>query len=346
MNIEIERKFLVDPTKVPASDRVNGQRLAQGYLATKPTVRVRLAHDGQAWLTIKGEPAAVIEGKDGDSIRPPSGLPLGREEFEYAIPADDAKRLLALCLHSLDKIRYRIKVGQHVWELDEFLGAHRGLWLAEVELEKPGEQVELPPWITDEVTDELRYTNGAMSRARRAPSASIAAMDRAIALTGDRLLGFDPAARLAAFIPLMEAACLTAVADGEVDDEERTVIRRVYYRLTGAPENRGKDSTATTRSGSFSLLGAFTEEAMLVSSVERTTSEGVTRRIDELSAALKRHHVVYEGLVLATVVAEISGTIVPSERTVLDRLARSLDNKTDTVDEIIAKVRLALGRDR
>lgn len=340
MNIEIERKFLVDPSKIPLADRSNGQRLAQGYLSAKPTVRVRLANDDQAWLTIKSEPAPAVEAAEGDSIRPPSGLPLGREEFEYAIPADDAKRLLALCLHSLDKIRYHVKVGKHTWDLDEFVGNHRGLWLAEVELKDPAESVELPPWVTDEVTDDFRYTNSALSRAGAAPSASLPAMDRAIKLMGERLMSFAPDARFAAFIPLMEAACLTAVADGEVDDEERIVIRRVYFRLSGADEHPSRAPSLTGQSGSYSVA-----EAMLASSVERTTTQGVWRRVDDLATALKKHDVVQEGLVLATIVAEISGGILPAERAVLDRLALRANSTVETVDELIVNVRRALGRD-
>jgi adenylate cyclase len=344
MNIEIERKFLVDPSKIPLADRTNGQRLAQGYLASKPSVRVRLASDGQAWLTIKGEPAPVIDSADGESIRPPGGQPLGRQEFEYAIPPEDAKRLLALCLHALDKIRYHVKYGDHLWDLDEFVGAHRGFWLAEVELKHPGEQVRLPPWVTDEVTDDLRYTNGALSRAGKAPGASLPAMDRAIALTGDRLSKFEPGARFATFIPLMEAACLTAVADGEVDDDERTVIRRVYFKLSGAAEHPSRAPSSSGSSGSFALPDAVAE-AMLASSVERTATEGVTRRVDDLAAALKKHDVVHEGLVLAAIVAEISAGVLPSERAVLDRLALKLGSTAQAMDELIAKVRVALGRE-
>ena len=75
MGVEIERKFLVRKDLLPR-ELPEGDELEQGYLATDPTVRVRLvtAHDGirHAELTIKG-----------------NGL-LSRAEFNYPIPHEDA----------------------------------------------------------------------------------------------------------------------------------------------------------------------------------------------------------------------------------------------------------------
>src|SRR5437899_2485639 len=98
MGIEIERKFLVrsellPPLPAPAE-------LVQGYLSVDPVVRVRLrtSPEGRetAALTIKG-----------------SGL-LSRAEFEYPIPAADARQLLSLCSRRLSKRRHEL--GR--WELD------------------------------------------------------------------------------------------------------------------------------------------------------------------------------------------------------------------------------------
>jgi adenylate cyclase len=153
---EIERKFLVDPARVPAEARRDGATYAQGYLAFVPSVRVRVAtaRDGgeRAWLTIKGP----------GTIR--------RAEYEYEIPSADGRALLDLCVAALAKVRYRVPVGAHTWDLDEFTGPHAGLWLAEVELAAVDEPFERPAWIAAEVSDDSRYTNGALARAGRAPS--------------------------------------------------------------------------------------------------------------------------------------------------------------------------------
>jgi CYTH domain-containing protein len=59
----------------------------------------------------------------------------------------------------IEKYRYRIPVGDRVWEVDEFLGANQGLVLAEVELTHPDQPIELPPWVGQEVSDNPRYLN-------------------------------------------------------------------------------------------------------------------------------------------------------------------------------------------
>ena len=156
MPSEIERKFRVHVDALPLAARQGGSRFAQGYLAAKPTVRVRLADGGtpnaRAWLTIKGP-----------------GLRT-RSEFEYAIPSEDAEALLGLCGTSLTKVRREVTIGSHVWEIDEFTGPHAGLWLAEIELDDENESFECPGWLGDEVTDDPKFTNSALARAGRAPS--------------------------------------------------------------------------------------------------------------------------------------------------------------------------------
>jgi adenylate cyclase len=147
MASEIERKFLV--TDDTWRDGSPGVRIAQGYLSHDPerTVRVRLAGP-DAWLTIKG----ITRG-------------LTRAEFEYAIPPDEALALLALCLPAaIDKTRYRISHGNHVWEIDVFHGENDGLVIAEVELSDEAELPEIPPWAGAEVSADARYYNSNLAR--------------------------------------------------------------------------------------------------------------------------------------------------------------------------------------
>ena len=117
MGIEIERKFLVegDAWRVGASP----SRIVQGFLSRDPEriVRVRL-RDGEAFLTIKGK-----------------GSGLARVEVEVAIPAEEARQLLPLCLPPLiEKTRHLVPWAGHLWEIDEFYGDNAGLVVAEVEL--------------------------------------------------------------------------------------------------------------------------------------------------------------------------------------------------------------------
>ena len=144
MALEIERKFLVDPARWrPALD--DGERLRQGYLSVEPdrVVRVRRSNDG-GHLTIKGRTAGNA-----------------RLEFEYAIAGEDADAMLdALCIPPLvEKVRYRERYGGRVWEIDVFEGENAGLITAEVELPEAAASVELPPWVTTEVSADPRYFN-------------------------------------------------------------------------------------------------------------------------------------------------------------------------------------------
>ena len=143
MGKEIERKFLVkgDAWKALAP----GIRYRQGYLNSSfdRTVRVRTIGD-QGFITVKG---------------PNNGI--ARLEFEYVIPADDAnERLTELAEKPLiEKNRYRILRGKHVWEGDEFLGDNAGLVVAEIELGSVDEPFEKPEWIGEEVSGDPRYYN-------------------------------------------------------------------------------------------------------------------------------------------------------------------------------------------
>jgi adenylate cyclase len=77
MNIEIERKFLVDKDKWKQLLKPAGLLVRQGYLLTEPdkTIRVRIV-GAKGYLTIKGGTVGIK-----------------RNEFEYEIPAEDAKEL-------------------------------------------------------------------------------------------------------------------------------------------------------------------------------------------------------------------------------------------------------------
>ncbi|MGZ6971774.1 MAG: CYTH domain-containing protein, partial [Thermoanaerobaculia bacterium] len=140
---EIERKFLVTGTAWKAL--AAGVLTRQGYLssAAERTVRVRIAGE-KGFLTVKGVNRGVT-----------------RTEFEYPIPAVDAAAMLDdLCERPLiEKTRYRIPFGAHVWEVDEFHGVNDGLVVAEVELASADEEPALPPWVGREVSRDARYFN-------------------------------------------------------------------------------------------------------------------------------------------------------------------------------------------
>jgi CYTH domain-containing protein len=141
---EIERKFLIDLEKWGKIEKPPGHHYRQGYLLTDPqkTIRVRLTDDS-AFLTIKGISVGAT-----------------RLEYEYEIPAADAKELLDnFSTSELSKVRYKIGFGNKIWEVDEFLGDNVGLFVAEIELRDESETFDLPDWVGKEVTGEEKYYN-------------------------------------------------------------------------------------------------------------------------------------------------------------------------------------------
>ncbi|MBA6151801.1 CYTH domain-containing protein [Gelidibacter maritimus] len=143
--IEIERKFLVvsDAFKSEAYKRT---QIVQAFLNSdkRRIVRVRISGE-EGFLTIKGEPST-----DGVS----------RFEWEKQISKSDAKALLKLCEEGvIDKIRYEVKSGAHVFEVDEFFGDNDGLIVAEVELSESSEPFLKPKWLGKEVTGQPKYFN-------------------------------------------------------------------------------------------------------------------------------------------------------------------------------------------
>jgi adenylate cyclase len=144
MGKEIERKYLIDIDKWDKADKPAGSHFRQGYLVTDPnkTIRVRIT-DTTGFLTIKG----ISQGAS-------------RLEYEYEIPLAEARELLDnFSVSELIKIRYEIAYKGKTWEVDEFLGDNAGLFVAEIELENENEEVELPEWVTTEVTEDQKYYN-------------------------------------------------------------------------------------------------------------------------------------------------------------------------------------------
>lgn len=149
-HLEIERKFLVT-SDAYQQEAASSIRIAQGFLSTDPqrTVRVRIMGN-QGFLTVKGASNA-------------SGT--SRFEWETEISAAEATNLIDLCKDViLEKVRFMVPLGDHVFEVDEFLGENKGLVVAEVELEHEDEFFERPSWLGEEVTGQKEYYNSQLSQ--------------------------------------------------------------------------------------------------------------------------------------------------------------------------------------
>jgi len=143
MGKEIERKYLVK--KEAWKPSVKGLEIRQGYLSSIKERVVRVRTKGpKAFITVKG----ITKG-------------ISRSEFEYEIPTEDANLMLTnLCEQPLvEKTRYLEEYKGHTWEIDEFFGANDGLIVAEVELKSADEKIDLPDWVSEDVSSDPRYFN-------------------------------------------------------------------------------------------------------------------------------------------------------------------------------------------
>ncbi|CAA6606294.1 Adenylate cyclase [Rhodospirillaceae bacterium LM-1] len=151
--LEIERKFLV------ASDSWRDSckgvlRIRQSYLPYAPGVsmRVRMSDD-DAILSFKTDLAEAVRG-----------------EWEVPIPKEMADWLFSLCAHPpIEKIRHLVDVESHTFEVDQFLGRHEGLMLAEIELSHPQQSFPMPSWLGAEVTSDKRFRNSQLYRMVKGP---------------------------------------------------------------------------------------------------------------------------------------------------------------------------------
>lgn len=150
MALEIERKFLVKGNF--KKEVIKSFKIAQGFLSTiaERTVRIRIKDD-KGFITVKGI------SNDSGTIR---------FEWEKEISVEDAENLLKLCEPTIiEKIRHIVPVNNNLFfEVDEFLGENKGLFIAEIELPDENTFFERPSWLGEEVTGQVKYYNSMLSK--------------------------------------------------------------------------------------------------------------------------------------------------------------------------------------
>ena len=150
MSLEIERKFLVK-NDVFKKESFQQKIIKQGYLNSDKnrTVRIRIS-DHQGFITVKG-----VSNASGAT----------RFEWEKEIDVTEATEMLSLCETTIiDKNRFMVESGKHIFEIDEFYGDNQGLIIAEIELNSENETFEKPTWLGAEVTGNAKYYNSYLSK--------------------------------------------------------------------------------------------------------------------------------------------------------------------------------------
>ena len=143
MCIEIERRFLIknnDWEKL-ISHKTN---IIQGYLSSHSDSwigRIR-SEDNLFKLTLKKH---IKESKNF--------------EFEYEIPKKEGEIIISEIKNPIIKERFYLNLKEKEWIIDRFKGRNFPLEIAEVELKKIDEQIDLPNFLSIEITGLKKFSN-------------------------------------------------------------------------------------------------------------------------------------------------------------------------------------------
>ena len=154
--MEIEKKFTIK--KLPENLReFPCIVIEQGYLCTKPVVRIRKANEAYI-LTYKSK-TSLNEKQHGTKISNEVELPLSKDGYYHLREKIDGRLI--------EKERFCIKLTETLTaELDIFHGYLEGLVFVEVEFESV-EQADafIPPdWFGEDVSLDIRYANHYLSK--------------------------------------------------------------------------------------------------------------------------------------------------------------------------------------
>lgn len=141
---ELEFKYLVKDDSYLKFSKTSHE-IQQGYLSRESgrSVRIRI-WDDKGFITIKG----------------PEVPGIGRDEFEYEIPLEDARVMLGMCPPPvISKTRYIVPLEDGTWEVDVFHKQLDGLVTAEIEVQSYDHTFHLPNFVGKDVSKDHRFKN-------------------------------------------------------------------------------------------------------------------------------------------------------------------------------------------
>ena len=143
MALEIERRFLIKNDNWKEFIR-NKIFIEQGYLSKSLDdwiIRVRLT----------GKDFKIALKKHIESFT--------NFEFEYSIPRKDGKTIMSNLSNTVKKERYFLEIEKKSWIIDCFQDNNYPLKIAEIELSTEKENLNLPSFISKEITGLKHYSN-------------------------------------------------------------------------------------------------------------------------------------------------------------------------------------------
>lgn len=154
-DMEIEKKWLIKVEDIPYDlSKADKYEIVQTYLNFLPEIRVRNINSGEFYiLTIKRDTKLIG---------------LAREEYEFLINEEEYNSLLTKKEgNTIYKTRYElVNEDGHIMAIDIFNGDLEGLAYLEIEFENEeiAKSYRTPNWVIQDVTTDLNYKNGYLSR--------------------------------------------------------------------------------------------------------------------------------------------------------------------------------------
>jgi adenylate cyclase len=90
-----------------------------------------------------------------------------RFEYEYEIPVNDAIEMLEMCPVIIEKTRQYFAEDdvENYWVIDTFhLPSGENLIVTETELTSEDQEIDLPEWVTEEVTNNPAFYNSNIAK--------------------------------------------------------------------------------------------------------------------------------------------------------------------------------------
>ena len=147
MCIEIERRFLIKNNNW--EKLINRKsNIIQGYLSSHIDswiLRIR-SEDNLFKLTLK---KYISKSKNF--------------EFEYEIPKKDGEMIISEIKNPIIKERFYLLFDEKEWIIDRFKGQNSPLEIAEVELQTIDEKINLPTFVSKEITGLKKFSNFELS---------------------------------------------------------------------------------------------------------------------------------------------------------------------------------------
>ena len=148
MALEIERRFLIknDNWKDFITKKIY---IEQGYLSK--------SLDG--WII-----RIRFEGKNSKIALKKHIKGFTNFEFEYSIPRSDAEKIMSNLSSTIKKERFFLEVEKKSWIIDCFKDNNYPLEIAEIELSNEEEDLNLPSFISKEITGQKHYSNFSLAK--------------------------------------------------------------------------------------------------------------------------------------------------------------------------------------